>query len=83
MRIGPGIFRRRLRSFLPLRLLPKELYEPKEASELDHADDAAELDVDLSKDVTDAALRFEDLESSRLDPRPRQPKDEGELDSSA
>lgn len=56
---GPGIFRRRLRSFLPLRPLPNEWNDPdpQDSREPDHAaDDAAELDVDFSWDVTDPAL---------------------------
>jgi hypothetical protein len=58
-RTGADIFRRRRRSFLPLRLLPKEWNDPdpQDSREPDHAaDDAAELEVDFSWDVTEPAL---------------------------
>jgi hypothetical protein len=78
------VFRRRLRSFLPLRLLPNELYDPSDSREPDHAaEDTAEWEVDCSKEVTDAALLFEHLESSRLEPKPCHPKVEDGLNSSA
>lgn len=73
---GAAPLRRRRRSFLPWRLLPKEPKEPKDSKEPDHAaEDAPDSEITCSTDVIDGALRTEtDLEwvpdSSLLEAKP-------------